>query len=499
MSSPSFSSREHVLVVFSVSGTREPLSTLATLVAHLQSQGINVSVLDYSSIIQIRHGQPPAWIAALFGIKIHEKSIGEMLGEKKVAFSHLRIRDLPSEFPDPPSVTTIEVHEAAVSGHLTYIRDDQVPETQFHRARINFDFINALRSYWWLRDYLEGHPEFTSVAVPNGRVAIQRAFAHAARDSGRKVLFYEIGRARNKAIYVGWHRIHDREATQKEAITATEGMSDMRALDLARDWIAMRRKPSSDINQFAKAWRRPGPSGQVHKSAKTATFFSSSADEFSALGSEWKLQEWDDQYTAFGAIASLLEKEGVQCRLRIHPNLTNKSVRHFWSEINKIRALSKAHPNLQVYWPTESVDSYELVEQSDYVVVARSTIGLEASAMGKCVWATTPTRYDLIADIRKVWTSSDVNEKALKLWNVNPVGAARFIAHLVDSDVPFSSEMMQSNQWNSSSPPFVVRLANSFIPQPVSHKFHALKIEISSQILRRLPPKLLKISSKLGG
>lgn len=483
---------EQVLVMYSVSDTREPLSVLATLVDTLRSQKNLVSVVDASPLLRIQYGQPPAGVAGLLRVKVNEKSIVDILKEKKVSLTRLERCDLPNEYPQPPKDTEFEVREAVVSGYLSYLRDDRIPNRKHHAKHINEGYVKSFQSYWWLRSFLEQHPEFTTVAVPNGRVANQRAFIHAAKISGRKVLFYEIGRARNKAIYVGWHRIHDRVGTQQEALSATKDMSDERVLDVAHEWIARRRKPSSDINQFAKAWRKSGHPAQIRESTKTATFFSSSADEFSALGSEWNLQEWTDQYTAFDAIAGVLEKEGVRCRLRVHPNLTNKSRRHFWSEIKKIRTLSKAHPKLEVVWPTESVDSYELVEQSDYIVVARSTIGLEASAMGKCVWTTTPTRYDLIADIRKLWKSADVNEKALRLWNVNPVGAARFIAHLIDRDIPFTPEMLASNQWNSSSPPWRVRLANFFLPQPLSHKIHVVKLELFSQISRRLPAWVLK-------
>jgi hypothetical protein len=124
--------------------------------------------------------------------------------------------------------------------------------------------------------------------------------------------------------------------------------------------------------------------------------------------------------------------------------------------------------------------------------VARSTIGLEASAQGKCVWTTTPTRYDLIADVRKIWEPSEVTSENLTLWKADAAGAARFITHLLDNDIPFSADVAKANPWNSSSPPWRVRVTNFFIPQPLSHKLHIVKLELSAQIQKRLPQSVLR-------
>jgi hypothetical protein len=479
------------LVLFSVSDTREPLATLATLLDELGHNENHLTVVDTSALARVKHDLPPAWIARLLGVRVTHHRVHEIAEKRNAHLITLDLGWLPNVHPETPEEIRDELAEAVVSGYLSYLRDDIVPSSRRHQRRLEESTNQTVKSYWWLRSFLDEHPEFDTVVVPNGRVADQRAFIHAARSAERKILFYEIGRATSKAIYVGSHQIHDRVGTQQQALLDTAGLSPKKARAKADEWMNRRRRPKSDINQFSRAWQKKAAPVQTPATGPIATFFSSSADEFTALGPEWRLQEWEDQYDGFDAIANLLESTGVRCRLRVHPNLANKSHRHFWSEIKKIRAFANAHPQLEIIWPNQPFDSYELVEQSDYIIVARSTIGLEASVLGKCVWTITPTRYDLIADVRKIWGPDEATLENLTLWKADSTGAARFITHLLETDIPFSSDVAHTNPWNSSSPPWRVRLANFFIPQPLSHKLHIVTLEVFAQIQKRLPESVL--------
>jgi prephenate dehydratase len=54
---------------------------------------------------------------------------------------------------------------------------------------------------------------------------------------------------------------------------------------------------------------------------------------------------------------------------------------------------------MQVILAGESTNSYDLMRASDLVVVANSTVGVEACLLGKRVVCTNSTYYDLIADV----------------------------------------------------------------------------------------------------
>jgi hypothetical protein len=481
--------------MYSVSDTREALATLVTVIDELLALRNTITVVDTTGLVTVRHGLPPLWLARLFKVKIASVSLTGLLEKRGVALVE-PTRAALSKQPLPlPEETLPEITEAMESSSLSYFRDDKLPESLQRRLRSERIFQDARIFYWWLRTFLEKEKTLQTVVVPNGRVTSQRACILAAQYCQRDVLYYEIGRASNKAAYLGWHRIHDRVQNQNEALIWARENPSSKALEISHNWISGRKTPHSDVNQFAKTWGkvRPGsPTREKLDDREVATFFSSSADEFTALGPEWKLQEWEDQYEAFSSIATLLTRKGVECVLRVHPNLVNKSSRHFWSEIRKIRSFSKSHPSVSIIWPNQAVNSYQLVENSDYVVVARSTIGLEASALGKCVWTTTPTRYDNIADVRKIWKRDEVTDANFTIWEASPIGAAQYVAHLIQADLPFSEEVAKFTSWNSANPPWKIRALNFFIPQPLRHKLHIVKLELATQLQKRIPVFILR-------
>jgi hypothetical protein len=208
-------------------------------------------------------------------------------------------------------------------------------------------------------------------------------------------------------------------------------------------------------------------------------FFSSSVDEFASYGAAWKLDSWASQYEAFDSIIGLLQSQGVSCQLRIHPNLTNKSHLYFQREVKEIQALTRKHPALKVFWHNEPINSYELVRNADYVVVGRSTLGLEASLMGKCVWTTTAARYDLVADVRPALSAQAVTKKNFALWKVDPYGAQRFVAYWALQDHEFSFGERSWSTWDSFRPPAILRPGQLLVQNPVRHKIHMLATEIT--------------------
>jgi hypothetical protein len=476
------------LVVYSGGGTRDPLAVLSTLLAALQRAGNRVTVLDISAGDSVTLGYPSRWASRLLSVpksSAHLQSIVHNYGAR-----HVSLPTGPGEPREPlRGQEHQELAESARSTTLSYFRDDTLRGSRYERKLYRASLEGAEVTFSGLLRFLGDHPEFDTVVVPNGRAAKQRACILAASRAKRDLLFYEIGRASQKAAYIGRHRMHDREGTQGAARDYASALSEVETLSLAHDWLGERTRPESELNQFSRTWnsRKRRIEAETSEGSELAVFFSSSADEFTALGPEWDLQEWRDQYEAFGSILEHFEGRGIGCVLRVHPNLVNKSPRHFWSEVAKIRRLSKGHPNLEIIWPHQPLDSYVLVRKADYVVVARSTIGLEASLMGKCVWATTPTRYDLLGDVRQIWTKTAVTKKNLSLWSANPLGAAQWVSHLVTSDFPFSDEARQLAPWNSASPPWNVRLANFLAARPLRHKIHLVSLELARMVHSRVP------------
>jgi hypothetical protein len=438
----------------------------------------------------IQHSATQSSLSDLFRKRSRASKLEEILGHFGVSLISLIPEDLMNDDSAIDKEDEAEIQEAALSGAMSYRRDDRLRQDPLKDASYRRNLTLGLRLYAWTLRYLRAHPEIETVIIPNGRLADQRCLMVAAKSAGREVLYYEIGRAKPNSVYFGNHRVHNRVGTQQVAFEHSLTLPEDQVISVAKGWLEARTSRDSETNPFSQTWKRAARKNPLSDSLSTrsAVFFTSSADEFSALGPSWNLQEWAHQYEAFDAIATTLEAAGVSCTVRIHPNLSNKANRHFRDEIVKIFALQRNHPKMTIIWPNQPVDSYSLLSSADYVVVARSTIGLEASLLGKCVWTTTPTRYDQMADVKRIWRKEEVNLDAFEHWVVDSLGAARFVAHTVLYDIPFSNQCseemnnLKKRQWLGG------RLVSFLAPQPLPHKFHLLSLEISTQVQKRIPP-----------
>jgi hypothetical protein len=206
-------------------------------------------------------------------------------------------------------------------------------------------------------------------------------------------------------------------------------------------------------------------------------FFASSFDEFLAFGPMWTIDSWAHQFEAFERMMSILEKSCVDLVLRLHPNLGSKSRRYFLREMNDVKALAEKHPTLKVYWHNDSVNSYDLVKSADYVIVERSTIGLEASMMGKPVWVTQASQWDLIADIRQVLKPNEITDELMTLWSSDPYPAQRFAAYWMIQERPLRYSWDSWSSWDPDRPPLRMKAAVLAVRNPWRHKLQLLALE----------------------
>lgn len=476
------------LVIYSRSSTQRPRSVLASLCHWLCDHGHQVSVLDISHFSLINQDLPPQWFAGLFNHRVYKGALEEVLANLGVAVK-LLVPDYRNKVPLPASVEA-ELDDAITSDLVTYVNSDVVDSSRGIARWVKKGIDTRARAlYRQLGDYLVSNP-FDLVYIPNGRVPEQRMAIEASRAAGLEHRYYEIGRAKPQSFYVGKTQVHDRAKTQDEIPEVLGRISKATIKRMAVQWLTERTRFSSGINVYSAGWRTDhGSEALTGSTASTAVFFSSSVDEFASYGPAWKLDSWSSQYDAFEKIMTVLEAKGVQCVLRIHPNLTNKSRDYFARELREIESLQRAHPKLKVFWHNDPVNSYELVRHSDYVVVGRSTLGLEANLMGKCVWVTTASRYDRIADVKKAWSTDDINDGNFSLWTVDPTGAQKFVAYWALQDHEFTFGERSWCTWDSFRAPPMLRLGQLFLKNPWRHKLHLMQLELTRRKNLRFQPK----------
>ena len=463
-----------VSIVHYFGATARSLSVVASVVADLRNDGNDVSVVDLEPTTTIRQGFPPHYLARLCGHSVKPTAFNDALRALGAGYQLLPVTDtlkpVPQEHAEPLKV-------AVESELLTYFRLDHIPRSREARHLQASLEVNTVRTYWSLHTLWSAHTP-DEVLVPNGRTSRQKAARLVAEALNIPVRLYENGRAQRNSYYLGNTQPHDRIASQAEVASLTSSLDPAAIRSLAKEWLESRMAGSEGTNSFSATWKSmdhsPGDS-----EGETAVFFASSFDEFLAFGPMWTIDEWSSQFEAFDVIMSILEKRGVRLVLRLHPNLASKSRKYFLREVKEILELQKKHPSLKIHWHNSSVNSYQLVSEADYVIVERSTIGLEASLMGKPVWATQATQWDQVADIRQLLTPSDVNEEALEPWVPSPSGAQRFVAYWMVQEHPLRYQASDWATWDPEDAPATMKALQLTLPNSWRHKARLITLEWS--------------------
>ena len=277
----------------------------------------------------------------------------------------------------------------------------------------------------------------TKFYISNGRGTIHRTLMEILSEKApeAKIQYLETAAPHNPLgdrYYLKDYPIHNRIARQIDIEKSKIDAEDVQSI--ATRWLEPRRQANSRTNYFSKKW-----DDELSYEPYKNVFFSSSTDEYWALGEMWHQDEWEDQYEAFDAIMSRLSNKGeTSFVLRLHPNLLNKSTDFVRREFERVAWLRSRHEYLKVFFPHEAMNSYLLLDKADRVFVSISTIGLEASAMGKSVWTCCATSYDVIADVKKIWSMNELQLNDLEPWTVKSLAAKKYVAYTLLEGVPYS-------------------------------------------------------------
>lgn len=245
-----------------------------------------------------------------------------------------------------------------------------------------------------------------SVVVFNGRLCAHAGVWKAARSTDVDIEFYEVGIA--PFFFLEKFRPHDRKLIQEKSKAQFRSLTK-EEIDETTQQFRSRRSEIS-VNRFLEL-QLPFSQSLVQNNSKSllAIIFTSSPEELIGVGATWENPGWQNQYAAIRATAKRLDRLGYEVVIRIHPNIANKS----WREFNRAMKAFRDLP-YSVLLPYDLVNSYSLLDKASIVVVWRSTVGLEASALGKPTYCLNPTRYDETADIRRILTIEELESETFE-------------------------------------------------------------------------------------
>lgn len=129
----------------------------------------------------------------------------------------------------------------------------------------------------------------------------------------------------------------------------------------------------------------------INNDKKTYVLFTSSDDEFAAIGKEYDNPFFKDQNDGIKYIIEIFSKTLIDCDLvvRMHPNL--KGVPFDYAQ--ELRDMNKISSNISVIFPESPVDTYALLNIAEKVIVFGSSIGVEANYWKKPVVLLAKTFY----------------------------------------------------------------------------------------------------------
>lgn len=412
------------------------LAVVKSAADYLLTNGCNVQVLDISQYSFPRVGSPQNSLALKFG----------MAPSIQKFFTRINIGYAPLATKAPSSSCVLSEHRKAQiqkdveAQSKSFFRDTR-PNTQsrFYKKYIKINVERSAGLYIDLMMYFQENPTSHCV-IPNGRYASQRAAIYAAEDSDVVASYIEVGTP--NSFYWESFPVHDRLSSQLAFKKFLANSSVATRAQEYKRWIEPRMISNSRVNDFTKHWKSSSNTGKSFSrdGRNINVFFTSSRDEFEALGKDWHLDAWEDQYEAFDAILHKLSIVDPDSRniLRVHPNLLNKGPNHKRAESARLEWIKSNNPNLEVIPPDGSENSYDLMRSATRVFVANSTLGLEASSLKKPVWTSSATYFDEVADIRKLWSRDAISDENLQVYPVDPKPAKDFISYLVMRERPLT-------------------------------------------------------------
>lgn len=209
----------------------------------------------------------------------------------------------------------------------------------------------------------------------NGRFAISRPIAEILRKkSNTNIIYYEFDGERRQLM-----ESINSTFTQEEIVKRILNLD--RSINYSNEFFL--RKINKNWNKIETKIRSTQIIGKFPEcliNKRYAVFFTSSPDEYFAVYDQINLtEEFNSQFDVAYSLAKECINNNMIAVIRLHPHLKYKheSWKNEW-DFEKLQEM-----NCFIVWPDSVFDTYEILKNSEVVITAGSTIGIEASYFKK--------------------------------------------------------------------------------------------------------------------
>jgi hypothetical protein len=297
-----------------------------------------------------------------------------------------------------------DIGYAALASLVSILRepkpDLQAPQTREMLRRL---LATSARIFLGFGDYLDSSSP-DRVYVFNARLANTRAVLRACQFRHIECVCHDRGSTIDKYEVYRNTLPHDRSQFAQALATSWGGADPEARNDMGRRFFIERREA---IVQSWIAFTKDQQAGVLphawDSSKRNIAIFVSSEDEYVAIGKEWEGGVYESQDEGILQIAhAFADLPQFHFYVRIHPNL-----KHLDNSQTRMLCAMNAK-NLTVISADSPVCSYTLIDQCEKVVVFDSTVGIEATYVGKPSIACRPTLYSSLEGAYQPTTHAEV-------------------------------------------------------------------------------------------
>ncbi|MDG2380527.1 MAG: hypothetical protein P8N76_02530 [Pirellulaceae bacterium] len=288
-----------------------------------------------------------------------------------------QLQELPTEFLDREHMQSFHVENfdigwAVLSSLITRHRDSEV-DLRAHA----FELAGLMRAAWSVYYSLRARlreQTVDRVYVFNGRYAPLRAAFRACQAEGIDCRIHDVGQDHSYYSIYENRLPHDHLACAKTVQQTWEQGEADRELQAER-WFDERASGRVRSGRcFVDSQNNGQLPGQWSPTKRNVAIFTSSEDEFAAIGESWKNPLYKSQLDGLQQIVHAMKAcEQTHLYIRVHPNLKG---------VNNPQTRAVHHlvgNNLTVIPAEDSVSTYALIRASDTVLTFGSTVGIEAA------------------------------------------------------------------------------------------------------------------------
>jgi hypothetical protein len=362
----------------------------------------------------------PEWLSAAEALRLELLTAG-----KKVLIVDASAFTFPRRVSTraPSNIIKLKSHDSFNSTKITYqnviadavwnsvkslARETELSQDKylfrFMASRIESRALSLIQSIEEISMGLGGE-RFSEVFIPNGRFPNETLLTHLAGSIAKSTFYWELWGPNQ--YFVTPHPVH---AWSSQASILSDyigsNLGDESKLAWTQGWLTKR--SSVQNNSFAKFWSAGSEVENATQTGPLLAVFPSSSDEVGSIDKS-ELHELDNQSVSMRKVISRAHQIGYNVTVRLHPNLLTKPRREFSRELKVFSKIAKDFPGVQVLKPDSRVNSYKLIAESDIVYVHGSSIGVEASALGKPVLSSQRSAYSLVTDVIELLSDSDLS------------------------------------------------------------------------------------------